>query len=282
MKTANILVKKSTGDLVPFSEAKLVNSLRRSGASEDTVRQILEEVNRILFTGIHTREIYKTAFRLLKKTKGAHAGKYKLKMAIMEIGPSGFPFEKFVGAILRVMGYETEVDIVLQGHCVTHEVDVIAKKGDTLTLIECKFHNSRGHHCDVKVPLYINSRFRDIEEQWIKNPVYKEKKHFGWVMTNTKFTQDAIQYGECMGMKLIGWSYPNDGSLRDMIDSTGLYPVTCLSSLTKFEKESLLAKGVVLTREILSDNALLTSIGIVDSRVEIINREASQLCSDKR
>ena len=279
MQSQEILVKKSNGDLVPFSEEKLANSLKRSGASEEIIQKVLSEVKNKLFTGIHTRFIYKMALKTLKNFKGTHTGRYKLKVAIMEIGPSGFPFEKFIGAILHEMGYSVQVDIVLQGHCVSHEVDVIARKQDTLIMVECKFHNNRGLNCDVKVPLYINSRFQDIERYWSMHPAYTEKEYRGWVVTNTKFTTDAIQYGECMGMLLVGWNYPEKGSLRDMIDSSGLYPLTCLNSITMIEKEKLLNEGIVLCSEVASKPAMLKSIGISDARIKNIIMEASQLSS---
>ena len=45
----------------------------------------------------------------------------------MELGPSGFPFEKLVGKILEQEGFETRVGVIVQGNCVQHEVDVIAR-----------------------------------------------------------------------------------------------------------------------------------------------------------
>ena len=41
-------------------------------------------------------------------------------------------------------------------------------------------------------------------------------------------------------------------SLKEIIDDSGLYPLTCLSSLTQEEKKALLEKGLVLVREICS------------------------------
>ena len=277
MKSESVLVKKSTGELVPFSEEKLANSLKRSGANDENIRQVLEDIRGKIFSGIHSKDIYKLAFKSLKKAKGPHAGKYKLKYAIMEIGPSGFPFEKFLGAILNEMGYTTEVDLILQGHCVSHEVDIIARKGNSLVMVECKFHRNRAHHCDVKVPLYINSRFADIVESWTLKPVYPEKEFRGWVVTNTKFTADAIQYAECRGLHLIGWSYPETGSLRDMIDSTRLFPITCMSTLTRDEKDKLLGEGVVLCRDIVSNPKVLSSLRINEKRISVITNEAIQL-----
>jgi len=100
-------------------------------------------------------------------------------------------------------------------------------------MVECKFHNRQGYKCDVKIPLYIKSRFEDVKKEWEKRKDHESKFHEGWVVTNTRFTEDAIQYGKCSGLKLIGWDYPQQGSIRDRINLSGLHPVTCLTSLTK-------------------------------------------------
>ncbi len=68
----------------------------------------------------------------------------------MELGDTGYPFEKFVAALLRSEGYETKVGVIVQGHCVTHEVDVVAENDRHHYMCECKFHNSQGRFCNVK------------------------------------------------------------------------------------------------------------------------------------
>ena len=62
----------------------------------------------------------------------------------MELGPSGFPFENFIGHIFRHDGYSTDVGVIMQGNCVTHEVDVLACKDDRCYIVECKYHNQAG------------------------------------------------------------------------------------------------------------------------------------------
>ena len=125
-----IEIIKSSGQKVKFSLTKLRRSLQRSGADETLVSQIVDQVRDELYQGISTKEIYNRAFTLLKRKKSVFASKYKLKKAIYELGPTGFPFEKFVAAILEYSGYSTEVGKVIQGDCVKHEVDVFAKKMD--------------------------------------------------------------------------------------------------------------------------------------------------------
>ena len=196
----------------------------------------------------------------------------------MELGPSGFPFEKYLSEILAHKGYKVQVGKIVEGKCVKHEVDVIAEKDEQHFMIECKYHNSPGIFCDVKIPLYIQARFKDIESQWKIIPGHGAKFHQGWVVTNTRFTTDAITYGTCAGLKLVSLDYPKAGSLREMIEETGLYPLTCLTSLTQQEKKLLLGKKIVLCREVCHHPQYLHELNIPATRIKVILEEGNQLC----
>ncbi|RZK62264.1 MAG: ATPase, partial [Pedobacter sp.] len=124
----------------------------------------------------------------------------------MELGPSGYPFEKYFAAILQHIGYSLRTGVILQGACVKHEVDVIAEKENQHEMVECKFHQQQGTFCDVKIPLYIHARFKDVEAGFTDRSPKNNTLHQGWVVTNTRFTTDAIHYGTCAGLKLIGWN----------------------------------------------------------------------------
>jgi transcriptional regulator NrdR family protein len=97
----DVYIIKSSGEKVKFSFEKLQNSLKRSGADNDIVNYVLNVVKDELYQGITTKEIYNRAFSLLKKKKSYLASKYKLKKAIYELGPTGYPFERFISAILK-------------------------------------------------------------------------------------------------------------------------------------------------------------------------------------
>jgi len=279
METKNIEVTKSSGKKVKFSLDKLRTSLNRTGAEKQIVDQIIDKVRDELYQGISTKEIYNRAFALLKKKKSYLASKYKLKKAIYELGPTGFPFERFVSDILKYSGYKTEVGKVIQGLCVTHEVDVIAHKNKETTIIECKFHGEQGLNCNVKIPLYINSRYVDIKSHWKANPKNETSLTKGWVVTNTRFTKDALLYGNCCGLYLLSWDYPKNDGLKDRIDRLGLYPITVSILLTKREKQFLLSRDVVLCRQLIGDAFYLDHLGISDTRKEKILEEILQLCN---
>lgn len=278
MNNESFDIIKSSGEKVKFSLDKLRTSLNRTGAEKQIVDQIIDKVRDELYQDISTKEIYNRAFSLLKKKKSYLASKYKLKKAIYELGPTGFPFERFVGAILSYSGYKTEVGKVLQGKCVKHEIDVIAHKYNETTIIECKFHSEQGLNCNVKIPLYINSRYQDVKTNWDSNPKNGTILTKGWVVTNTRFTKDALQYGKCCGLYLLSWDYPKNDALKDRIDRLSLYPITVSTLLSNREKQFLLSRDVVLCRELLHDKFYLDHLGVSETRKEKILNEIKQLC----
>lgn len=277
-KSKKIQITKVSGLRVPFDKEKLKKSLLRSGATNEQAIGITNEVIEMLVDGMSTHEIYKTAFRLLKNVSRPVAARYKLKQAILELGPSGFPFEQFVAELLSFKGYKTRVGEVVKGHCVNHEIDVIAEKDEHHFMIECKFHNRQNYVCDVKIPLYIQSRFLDVETSWKQMVGHVEKFHQGWVITNTRFSEDAAQYGKCMNMNLVGWDYPKNNGLKDWVDSSGLHPVTCLTTITKREKQQLLDKKIVLCKTLHHNYSLLESIGVKQPRLQKVLDECVVLC----
>lgn len=278
----NIKIIKASGEKQTFSDAKLRRSLKRSGADHETISNVVQEITSQLKEGITTKEIYQQAFELLKQYSKPQAARYKLKQAINDLGPSGFPFELFIAELLKQEGYATKTGVIVEGHCVKHEIDVIAEKDENHFMVECKFHNNQGIHCDVKIPLYIQSRFNDVALKWKKLPAHQNKFHQAWLVTNTRFTTDAIAYGTCMGINLISWDYPKYLSLRERISNSGLYPITCLISLTVHEKGILLARGIVLCKQLCKTPTILSEIGIKNTqRIKDILREGKDVCSSR-
>ncbi len=269
-------ITKANGETEPFDYNKLQNSLEKSGANRDQIEKVIQYVEDELKPGIRAREIYKKAFSKLKRISPAMAAKYKLKQGIKELGPSGYPFEKYVAEILKHQGYEVIVGQIEKGKCVSHEIDIIAQRDDHHFMIECKFHSSDGRKCDVKTPLYVNARFHDIEKMWRRKPGHNVKFHQAWLVTNTRLTLDAIKYGECAGMHLISWDYPKQGSLKQRIEISGLYPITCLTSLTRKEKQELLKNGIVHCKQI-NTGTNFSSYGIKPGRINRILKEVEQL-----
>ena len=276
MNRINII--KANGEQTLFQIEKLINSLEKSGADKMIIDQIVKDIERVLYDGMTTKKIYQMAFKMLKGKSRVSASKYKLKKALMELGPTGFPFEKLVGKIMKQEGFETKVGVIVQGNCVQHEVDVIALKNNNHYMIECKYHSDQGRFCNVKIPLYIHSRFLDVEKQWERQKGHELKLHKGGVYTNTRFTTDAIQYGKCVGMLLTSWDYPMGNGLKDRIDKSGLHPLTALTTLTRSEKTKLLDKGIVLCKELHETPKILEQVGVPKSRHKKVLEDSRELC----
>ncbi|SRX75739.1 restriction endonuclease [Aequorivita antarctica] len=274
----SVLITKYSGELQAFDVNKLINSLRRSKAEEDIVQDIARKVQEQLEEGMTTKKIYQLAFKMLKSKSRVSASKYKLKKALMELGPTGFPFENLVGKLFAHEGYTTKVGVIVQGSCVQHEIDVIAQKDNKHYMIECKYHSHQGRFCSVKTPLYIHSRFLDVEKQWEHQKGHETKLHKGGVYTNTRFTTDAIQYGKCVGLLLTSWDYPIGNGLKERIDKSGFHPLTALTTLTKAEKTKLLDKNIVLCKELHENPVLLNQIGISKKRHKKILEDSKALC----
>ncbi|EPG75372.1 restriction endonuclease [Leptospira fainei serovar Hurstbridge str. BUT 6] len=274
-------VVKSSGEISDFSEEKLRTSLHKIGAPNRVIERIVREVRSMNPNELPTKDIYKLAYAKLKEESPVFASRYHLKNGIMELGPSGYPFEGFVSEILSHQGYTTTVGQVVKGYCVNHEIDVIAKKENRQFMIECKYHNLPGIVSDVKISLYIYARFLDLEKEWEKLPEQREKFHQGWIVTNTRFTTDAIKFGLCSGMHLISWDFPEHESLKVLIDSMGLYPVTCLSTLSRREKSALLDLKIILCKNLYANPEALKQIGISKQRESMVLAEAEALSSKR-
>lgn len=275
-------VIKATGEREAFDLSKLKGSLGNAGAQPDIIHSVINDLEEkgLFADGMSTKKIYREAYRLLKQKSARIAGRYKLKEALLDLGPSGYPFEIFISELFRKLGYKTQVGRVIMGECVSHEVDVIATKDNEHLIMECKFHNRQNHSCNVTIPLYVRSRFVDIKHAYLQQSEFKHKDYTGWVVTNTRFTTDAIEYSDCIGLKLLSWSYPKHNGLKDLIARAGLHPVTCLSEIDKTEKRLLLKNDVVLAKQICEDINRLLKLGIKRDRAELIHKEAIEICNN--
>jgi hypothetical protein len=271
------LIKKASGETEPFSKEKLEGSLRRAGANEELISVIIDEILSWLKDGTSTKMIYTKAFNLLKRKKSSMAARYSLKKAIMELGPTGYPFEHFVGQLIKQQGFDIQVGQIIHGQCIDHEVDVVATSGNKQYLVECKFYNSQGKNANVKVPLYIHSRVNDIIKKRQSIPEFNNLSFHGMIVTNTRFTSDAIDYGKCAGLHLVSWDYPKDHSLKDMVEKNGIFPITALTSLKSLQKNKLLEEGVVLCRQLCSQPDLLEGMGLSKNDISKVLIEAKDL-----
>ena len=274
----SFLVAKADGVVEPFESSKLNSSLLKAGADQAVARTIVQKIEAELAGRVHAREtlttheIYAHAFQQLRSTHRPMAARYSLKRALLEFGPSGFPFEAFIAELYKHDGYETKVDQVIKGGCVEHEVDVVLTKGGVTTFVEAKFHNSLAYKSDLKVVLYVKARLEDL----VAGGFAGSK---GLLVTNTKFTDVAVHYAECQLLDLLSWDYPQGATLHERIEKAKLYPVTAITSLSRREKTALLEAKIVLCSQLVAKADILATLGISGHKATVILEEAGALCS---
>ncbi len=268
---------KADGKKEQYDEEKISSSFIKAGASPEIATAATKTINKKVEDNMSTDEIYHRALSHLRVLEPGVALKYSLKRAIMDMGPEGFVFEKYIAKILREYGFITEVGQIINGYCVNHEVDVVAKKESQVCMIECKYHNSRGTKSDIKTALYIHSRFLDIEKAYREKDNNNNTRLEAWLVTNTKCTSDAIKYAGCVGLKILAWHYPRVENLEYFIETKKLYPISILSTITEKQRDTLFDSDIILTKELGSYkmDSLAELISVRQSRASKILNEAS-------
>lgn len=273
-------ILKTIGEYEEYDREKLRDSLLRTGASILVTNQIVKKVESAMHDEITSTEIYQIALELLNKKEKVVAMKYSVKRSILDLGPTGFPFEKFVAQVLEAKGYETMVGVTLPGKCIDHEVDVIASDENELILIEAKFHNLISLKSDTKVALYIKSRWDDLKSKKIKLKSGRMMMPTRCLITtNTDFTLNAIKYAKCVDMSMISWSYPKRGNLFELIRETGQHPITVITELSNAQKRQLIKYGYVTANQILNNPDALSEVGISRIDNKKILKEVAEVCA---
>lgn len=270
-------IKKYSGEIVSFKEEKLINSLVSSGADIQTAKEILKEIQPRFYDGIPSKKIYKLAFQKLKSISKAHAARYGLKKGLMDLGPAGFHFEKFISRLFELQKYQAITNVFLDGKCTSHEVDILIKKNDHVAMVECKFHGSQEVKTDVKAPMYILSRFNDLKTNRINLFSADDVITGCWLVTNNKFTSQAIEFGECSGLSLLSWDFPIGNGIKDLVKEFKVYPITCLTTLTIAEKELLLIQDILTVYNLIHDKNGFDKLKLSQSRLINVQNECNQL-----
>lgn len=240
MTKKEIMVRKASGKLEAFSEDKVRRSLARAGVNIKVINKIIKEVTPKIHQGMTTKEIYQHVFELLEQYEAENSYNYSLKDALMKLGPSGFPFEKFIGRLFEKLGYESKVSNIISGSCLSYEIDVVISKDGKRDLVECKYHNRSGTKTQSKDVLCLQAKFEDIGS-------YDR----AWLVTNTRLTTSAIKYAKCKGIKLLAWRYPEEEGLEKLIERFNLQPITALNFLSHQEQRILIENNIIAVSDLL-------------------------------
>lgn len=266
-----IEVRKSHGQREPYSRAKLKRSLRRAGASRAMAEEVVADLEPRLRDGITTAKLYRMARQALKQRSRRTAITYSLKRAVLDLGPSGFPFEQFCGRLFEAMGYTVSYNRILQGRCVQHEIDIIAERDGERLFAECKFRNRASYRNDVKLPLYVRARALDLAAS------AEGAHHAFWLLSNTTFSEDALDYGSCEGLILAAHNTDHYPLTRGLINEHGLHPITCLSSLKVKQKRGLIEAGAILCRDLLERPDFLKPLRLEERQFARVRRECREI-----
>ena len=199
---------------------------------------------------------------------------------MLELGPSGFPFEKLISRIYEENGYTTQTGIVLQGNCIEHEIDIVAYNEDELILIEAKFHNEQHTKSDTKVALYVKARYDDLLDSIFEFEGKERKVTEALLITNTGFTNNSKRYVECAGtFKMISWTYPRSAGLLKMIEDAHIHPITSITELSKSEKMTLIDNGIIYCKDLARDPDILRVLNASKEKEARILELSRQICN---
>src|SRR4030042_7195837 len=226
-----IYVTNSLGEKEPFSFKKVYRAARRVGAPRGLAKEIAENIKKEIYPGITTIEIFRRVKRRLNQILPEAAIRFNLKRGMRKLGPTGFPFEKYIGEIFEKNGFKVQINQNIPGICCVYEIDFLAKKEDVFYIGECKYRNLAGGRVNLDIALANYARFIDIKQGKFFTKVFKKVKIKSLLVTNNKFTSEAVKYSRCVGVELLGWNYPKSQGLEYLIEKQKLYPITVLPSL---------------------------------------------------
>ena len=273
--TNPITVIKRDGSEVPFDDRRVLMSIERVGVPKELHDRVLAHIKEKVQADntITTDEIFYHIREFLIDKDKRSGLRFNLRQAIFELGPTGFPFEKYLGKIFADQGYKVQTDLIMEGECVNHEIDLLLEKDGKREIVEAKFHNQIIGKTDIHVLLYTYARFLDVKD--------KNNLDGVWVATNTKISTESIDYANCKGIKVLSWNYPQEWNLAEFVEKPKMYPVTTLTDLTTEEERRFVDNGIVLASDLLkiSDEELRTKYLIDEKRIPVIRESAELICN---
>ena len=181
--------------------------------------------------------------------------------------------------LFKEHGYNTYLPNILNGECVSHEVDVIAEKNSKRIMMECKLRKDSAIYINIKDSLANWARFIDLQGGSRTGRCFKLDE--AWIVTNSRFSKDALMYGKCKNMKMISWDEPTVKPLPAYIDVKNLYPVTILQSIRQYHLKALSKSNILLLKDLLGANLvnLCKKTLLNNKQLEPLLLEAKQILS---
>ena len=264
-----MLIRKANGSKVSFDKKKVETTCIRAGVTRNVARHISSNIAKQIFSGIDSSSIYKMVLRELSFEDQGIKHRYRLKEAIMLMGPMGFPFEIYISKILENYGHKiNSIGKKFSGHCALHEIDISTRKKNQRYMIECKYHNASGKYTGLKESLYTHARYLDLKAKFEKEIL----------VSNTKVSFDAIKYAKCVGQEILCWRYPQNNGLEKMIEKKNLYPITVLH-IFRHEIPQFAHNGIMLIQDLVncSSSQLSKKTKISTNRIQRLQKISEQI-----
>ncbi len=247
-------VRKASGDIQEFSAEKVADLLTRIEVPADFISKILEQLEAELSEETSTAELRQLITDHLAQLPQPELfiARYNIKPALRKFGPAGHTFERYTAKLLEADGFTNiQTPVLIEGECISHEIDVIATKDGENHMVECKFHNEDGIKSDVSVALYVYARFEDVRHSSSMPGGFQHV----WLATNTKVTSEAEKYAACKGMHLLSMEKPYGSSILDRVVRQDLFPVSSLRILEP-HLDALVENDIILLAQLWESDSM--------------------------
>jgi hypothetical protein len=267
------------GNKKEYAPEKIIDSVKRAGFSQQEAGKIEEQVRERVEDGMRSRDLYRIVYDVMTDFNEAKALRYRLREAIGSLKPERHEFEQYICTVLAMEGFDTAWSPrpLPQGACSTHEIDVVAEQDDITFAVECKHHFHYHRLTGMQVPMVQWAVLDDLQaghEAGVPNAVDVDRM---WVIVNTKLSQHAKDYAECKGIRMTAWDYPDDNSLRQIVERNRAYPITILR-LDGTVWSALSEHDILTVQELLDlDEDAKTDIGIANDDLSALQRKARRL-----
>jgi hypothetical protein len=266
-----IMVTKWNGSHEKYDPKKVRRTLVRVGASNEVANQVLERIKIELYDGITTSEILDMVFEFLKDYKPSVSFMNDLRSALGEMRPKP-DFERYVRDLMESQGYKAKPGGVIQGFCVTHEIDGVLRKNGKTVYLEVKNHADTHTYTPFSVTLVAKAKLDDILKGY-ENELNDVDFDEVLIVCNTRLTEHARRFAECVGIRHLGWNEPVGSGIEALINETSLYPVTMIRGLSDGEIDTLGSEGIIT----LSDLVEAEESAMGDKRLLELKRKAKAI-----
>jgi len=268
-------VTKADGSKQLYDKEKVVKTALRLGASLEVALELAEQVESKLYEGINTQRILQIIFALMGKRKPAVRHLFDLKRGLSLMAPKP-EFEVFVRVLLSQIGFEVKPNTILRGLCGEHEVDAVVSKDGLTYFVEAKHHANFHALTGLDESRIARAIMEDVAEGYAQG-VTTLKIDRAMIITNTRYSEHAIQYGVCRNILQIGWVSPEGFGLRDIVEKCKLYPLSCLRGLSLDVRLRLVDVGIVLIKQLREQD-----IAYVERKTGLSHEAASALMEKVR